>query len=66
MKIINTRRKFLKTATMAVVTGCMSAMDNALWDLRGKAMGQPVWQMLGAKRNKLNAYASMLGFGHTG
>jgi L-alanine-DL-glutamate epimerase-like enolase superfamily enzyme len=34
----------------------------ALWDLRGKAAGQPVWQQLGGERRQLNAYASMLGY----
>jgi L-alanine-DL-glutamate epimerase-like enolase superfamily enzyme len=37
-------------------------MDLALWDLRGKAAGQPVWRLLGGKRQRLNAYASMLGY----
>ena len=40
----------------------LSAIDLALWDLRGKAAGQPVWRLLGAKRQRLNAYASMLGY----
>jgi L-rhamnonate dehydratase len=40
----------------------LSAMDLALWDLRGKAAGQPVWRLLRAKRQRLNAYASMLGY----
>ncbi len=40
----------------------LSAIDLALWDLRGKTAGQPVWRMLGAKRSRLNAYASMLGY----
>jgi L-alanine-DL-glutamate epimerase-like enolase superfamily enzyme len=40
----------------------LSAVDLALWDLRGKAAGQPVWRLLGAKRKRLAAYASMLGY----
>ncbi len=40
----------------------LSAIDLALWDLRGKAAGQPVWRMLGSKRDRLAAYASMLGY----
>ena len=40
----------------------LSAIDLALWDLRGKAAGQPVWRLLGASRQRLSAYASMLGY----
>ena len=27
----------------------MGAMDMALWDIKGKALGVPVWQLLGGK-----------------
>ncbi|MBW7990525.1 MAG: mandelate racemase [Planctomycetes bacterium] len=40
----------------------LSAVDNALWDLRGRFFGQPVYRLLGGSRNKLRAYASCLGF----
>ena len=44
------------------VTGA-SAIDIALWDLKGKAWGQPVWRLLGGPtRPAVPAYASMLGF----
>lgn len=36
----------------------MSAADNALWDLNGKALNQPVWKMLGGVQDKLWAYAA--------
>ena len=40
----------------------MSAVDNALWDLRGKAFDAPVWQLLGGSgRDVIPAYASTLG-----
>ena len=40
----------------------ISAVDNALWDLRGKAYGVPVWRLLGGPtREKIDCYASMLG-----
>ena len=55
------QRKTRQTETGWVITA-LSAMDLALWDLRGKAAGQPVWHLLGAKRQRLNAYASMLGY----
>lgn len=34
------------------------ALDVALWDLRGRIENKPVWQLLGAKTDKLRAYAS--------
>ena len=40
----------------------LSAIDNALWDLRGRLFGLPVYRLLGGSRNKLRAYASCLGF----
>jgi L-alanine-DL-glutamate epimerase-like enolase superfamily enzyme len=41
----------------------ISAIDNALWDLRGKVAGVPVHRLLGGPtRDSLPAYASMLGF----
>ena len=36
----------------------VGAMDVALWDIGGKAAGLPVYQMLGAARHSLPAYAS--------
>ncbi|MCP4259230.1 MAG: mandelate racemase [Planctomycetes bacterium] len=40
----------------------LSAVDNALWDLRGRLFGLPVYRLLGGSRKKLRAYASCLGF----
>lgn len=46
------------------VFGGMSGIDNALWDLKGKAMGQPVYQLLGGKyRDRLRTYASQIQLG---
>jgi L-alanine-DL-glutamate epimerase-like enolase superfamily enzyme len=40
----------------------ISVVDNALWDLRGKAAGVPVYRLLGGPtRHRVPAYASMLG-----
>jgi L-alanine-DL-glutamate epimerase-like enolase superfamily enzyme len=40
----------------------ISAIDNALWDLRGKVYDAPVWQLLGgASRDRIPAYVSTLG-----
>jgi L-rhamnonate dehydratase len=39
----------------------ISGADIALWDIAGKATGQPVWALLGAKyRDRVKAYASTL------
>ena len=41
----------------------VSPLDCALWDLKGKAWGQPVYRLLGGPtRPAVPAYASMLGF----
>jgi L-alanine-DL-glutamate epimerase-like enolase superfamily enzyme len=43
----------------------MSGIDMALWDIKGKALGMPVWKLLGGGfRNKIHCYASSL-FGAT-
>ena len=42
----------------------MAAIDTACWDIKGKALGLPVYKLLGGKTNdKLRAYASQLQFG---
>lgn len=39
----------------------VAAVDNALWDLAGRALGQPVWQLLGGRaRDRIPAYVSGL------
>ena len=41
----------------------ISAVDCALWDLKGRALGQPVYRLLGGPtRTTVPAYASMLGY----
>jgi L-rhamnonate dehydratase len=39
----------------------VSAVDNALWDLKGRFFGLPVYRLLGGSRDKVQAYASCLG-----
>jgi len=44
----------------------MAAVDMALWDLKGKALGQPIHRLLGGKHHEsLRGYASIL-FGRDG
>jgi D-arabinonate dehydratase len=49
-----TRWSGRKGAAMVALGG----IDQALWDLRGKAEGKPVWQLLGAETSQCPAYAS--------
>ena len=50
----------------SVTISAMSAVDMALWDLKGKHFGEPIHRLLGGKRHdKILAYASIL-FGKDG
>lgn len=41
-----------------VLMSALSGFEQALWDLKGKALGLPVWEMLGGRvRDKVQAYA---------
>ena len=42
-----------------VTTTALSGIDHALWDIKGKALGVPVYELLGGKlRDKARAYAN--------
>ena len=41
-----------------LVTRAVSAIDVALWDIKGKALGQPVYRLLGGFADRVPAYAS--------
>jgi L-rhamnonate dehydratase len=62
------RRMYRATIYMgrhAAVIHTMAGIDLALWDIKGKAFGQPVWKLLGgAFHDRIRAYASIL-FGAT-
>jgi len=36
----------------------ISKVDIAIWDLAGKALGQPVWRLLGGARSRVRAYGA--------
>lgn len=41
-----------------VLMSALSGLDQALWDIKGKALGVPVWQLLGgAVRDRVECYA---------
>ena len=44
----------------ALTDRVLAAVDMALWDLAGRALGQPVYKLLGAYRDKIPAYASTM------
>ena len=57
------RKTFWGMGGGTVVNAGISALDIALWDIKGKALGVPVYQLLGGKTNDdLRVYASQLQF----
>ncbi len=54
-------RSTLNYGRKGVVLEAISAIDLALWDIMGKATGQPVYNLLGGRtREKIRVYASRL------
>jgi L-alanine-DL-glutamate epimerase-like enolase superfamily enzyme len=48
--------------TGGIAWKAMAGIDSALWDIRGKVLGAPVWQLLGGKmRERLRLYWSHCG-----
>src|SRR3954464_997414 len=47
-----------KGGNRGAVTGAISALDIALWDLKAKINKEPLWRTLGASVPKVKAYAS--------
>jgi galactonate dehydratase len=58
------RRTWLAQGGGPIVNAGISAIDHALWDIKGKVAGLPIYQMLGGKtRETIRAYASQIHFG---
>src|SRR6266567_3206886 len=56
--------RFVKLGPEGALTGALAAIDIALWDLKGKLLGQPIYKLLGgAWRTSLPFYASIGGNG---
>lgn len=45
-------------APAGIVTRAVAAIDVALWDIKGRALGQPVHKLLGGYRDRVPCYAS--------
>ena len=52
------RAAALSSGPGGIFTLALSAIDTALWDIKGKILGQPVAEMLGGFRKTVPAYAS--------
>jgi L-alanine-DL-glutamate epimerase-like enolase superfamily enzyme len=53
-------RQAFKTGHGGVVFGTIGAFDTALWDIKAKAAGEPLWRLLGGRDRIVPAYASGL------
>ncbi|MFI6318809.1 mandelate racemase/muconate lactonizing enzyme family protein [Nonomuraea sp. NPDC050556] len=58
-------RHTFKAGHAGVVFGTIGALDSALWDIKAKAAGEPLWRLLGGRDRKVPAYASGLDIGLT-
>jgi len=48
-----------------IILTALSAVEQALWDIKGKALGVPIYELLGGKlRDKVRAYANAWAFQH--
>jgi L-talarate/galactarate dehydratase len=60
---VETAAEKLRTAAGSAGPGgvfhlALSALDIALWDIRGKALSLPLWKLLGGARDRVPTYAS--------
>jgi L-alanine-DL-glutamate epimerase-like enolase superfamily enzyme len=56
--------RLVKLGPEGALTGALAALDIALWDIKGKLFGQPIYKLLGgAWRTELPFYASIGGNG---
>ncbi len=51
-------RTFNPRAQTGVFSSALSAVDIALWDIKGKRHNEPVWRLLGGARNPARAYVT--------
>jgi L-alanine-DL-glutamate epimerase-like enolase superfamily enzyme len=53
-------RHVFKAGHGGATFGTIGALDSALWDIKAKAAGQPLWRLLGGRDRTVTAYASGL------
>lgn len=58
-------RRTFKAGHAGPVFGTIGALDTALWDIKAKAAGEPLWRLLGGRDRVVPAYASGLDIGLT-
>src|SRR5688572_7126950 len=58
-------RQTFKAGHAGAVFGTIGALDTALWDIKAKAVGEPLWRLLGGRDRRVPAYASGLDIGLT-
>ena len=54
-----------KSGVEGSMYGAMCALDAAMWDIKAKDAGEPLWRFLGAHEPRVKAYASGLDMGMT-
>ena len=52
------RAAAVSSGPAGIFTMALSAIDVALWDIKGKALGLPLWKLLGGGRDHIATYAS--------
>ncbi|WP_433538465.1 mandelate racemase/muconate lactonizing enzyme family protein [Micromonospora sp. CA-249363] len=58
-------RQTFKAGHAGLVFGTIGALDTALWDIKAKMAGEPLWRLLGGRDRRVPAYASGLDIGLT-
>ena len=53
--------KHFKGGHDGLINDAISTLDMALWDLKAKANGEPLWKTLGGSKQKIHCYASDIG-----
>lgn len=53
-------RQTFKAGHAGAVFGSIGALDTALWDIKAKLAGEPLWRLLGGRDRRVPAYASGL------
>jgi len=54
------QRYAFKAGHYGALSGTIGAFDTALWDIKAKAAGEPLWRLLGGRDRTVPAYASAI------